>query len=267
MEIELFQSCTAESLREHGHVTPGGTNAWFSRTQKDRAPALFLTPDTAQCWCYPPISDRNLCFFFSPSRLRLGVDRCQNKDELWSFYSDRRDLTSDYRQVHLFAALTWGEWWYLGKPILESGFGSNGMLDQFEIGLDEKLPEWLWLQFGGYRGWLICTGQAQYVVKGPSEAEYLLTQYWGTVSQTMEISRYQGDALFAATDNTHAAVLYYSNGSKHLHTAGTDYGEDNETYAFLDFEFPRRWMVSRQQAIELIRRYLETGRPAGLSEE
>jgi hypothetical protein len=272
MAMSLFECHTSETLLQHGLAAPKAAGAWFNPNSDETAPALFVTPDAAQCWCKPPTSDRNLCFFFSPSRLRFGVDRCMNKEDLLNFHAETYDLPNVQGRIHLFAAVVQDQWWYLGQPVLGSGFGildafNQVTVNQFEIGLEQRLPERLWLQFGGHRGWLVCTGRDQFVLHGAHEADYLLTEYWGTISQTMEITRYEEGTLFAATDAKKAAVLYFHQGSTHLHTgvSGPQAGDEG-FYGFGDFEFARHWVVPRQQAIELIRHYLDTGSLAGLIE-
>jgi hypothetical protein len=266
MNLKLFQSYTADELLQYGLVAPSGAEAWFYSTPEGTEYALFFTPDAAECWCYPSISDRNLCCFYSPSRLRLGVDRCQNQRDLLSFRAATFHLPNEHGQVHLFAALPSGKWCYLGQTVLGSGFGTIGSFNQFEIGLDEKLPEWLWLQYGGYRGWLICMYPHQFIIDGAREASSVLNEYWGVKSPTMEIMRYEEDCLSAFTDATGASVVTYHSGLKHLHTVGSGNDGDEEMYGFGDFEFPERWVIPRREAIDLICRYLDTGTPVGLVE-
>jgi hypothetical protein len=269
MDLQLHRSYTASDLGRLGLTVPSDTGVWFQLAMNDAVPTLFLTPDDARCWCYPPTDDRNLCFFFSPFRLRLGVDRCRNKWEMLNFHAALLRQPSVQRRVHLLASLLSDEWWYLGQTSLGSGFGNNSTLNQFEIGLDEKLPEQLWHQFGGYRGWLICTGKDQLVIQEAADVDDLLENHWGFRSPQLEITRYADDALFAMADLTGQAALIYRDGSRELHTVNMANTHDDSLYEFVlshgqPIEVPKQWIIPRREAINLIRRFLDTGVPLGL---
>jgi hypothetical protein len=270
MSLELHSSYTAEALRLLGFEAPVSAEVWFRADFEDKESALFLTLDHPACWC-PPVGNPNLCFFYSPSQLRLGVDRCRNKGELLNFHSATFHNREKQSRVHLFASLSSGEWCYLGRPVLGSGFGSNGSVDHFSIGLDVKLPERLWHEFGGYRGWIVYCGKNQLIVQGAEDADELLTSLWGTNFVYLEITRYDEDAMSAVTDANDKAVVMYHSDSVEKHSANGAGPNDDSFYVFPwdhdAIELPRSWVISRQEAIDLIRRYLDTGAPIGLVEE
>jgi hypothetical protein len=269
MNLQLFRSYTASDLVSRGVAVPTtGTEAWFCKTPEDREHILLIHPDSAKCWCFPPITDRNSCFFFSPTRLRLGIDRCHNQEDLLTFYVDTHSLPSELRRVHLLGSLPSGVWCYLGRPTLSSGFGSNGSLTQLEIGLDDKMPESLWLQFGGYSGWLVCMYPHQFVVQSQNDVETIVGTFQNAGTLNLEITRYEGDCLSAITDKTGVSVVTYQSGSLHLHSQGND-GElnDEKIYGFTTTEFPRCWVISRHEAMALIRGFLLNGVVQGLVED
>jgi hypothetical protein len=265
MEYQLFQSYASDVLCHVGLKVPTKADASFFITSRGTEPALFLVPARNRQWRYPPATDRTACVFVSPNRLVFGVDHCQQKHVLWQFYSDTASLASEQRQTHVFAALSSDEWCYLGQLVLESGYGSNGLLTQFTVLLNEKLPRELWHQLGGYRGWLINTARDQFIVQGSIDSNELLQDHWGVVSPSIEVTRYEGDVLFAVTDSSHAAVISYRDGARELHSISANYDPtDMELYGFGDFEFRRCWVIAKHDAIVLIRLYLDFGSPSGL---
>jgi hypothetical protein len=171
-------------------------------------------------------------------------------------------------EAHLFASLSLHDWCYLGQSVIGSGHATNDVLDQLRIRLRERLPRSLWHEFGGYHGWLVNMYPHRFVVQGASDADDVLWKHWGPDSRYMEIARYEGDCLSAYTDETGASVVMYSGPPKSLHGLGTEYQDSDEEYlGDGHFEFPRRWAIPRQQAMNLIRHYLDTGRPAGLVDD
>jgi hypothetical protein len=265
MEFTLFQSYQSEELLQSGMVAPNPVRTRFCTNFEETAHALFLMLDNSPSWCHPP-TDQNRCFFFTPSRLRLGIHCCENQEQLLAFHADRSPLPRQHRRIHLFAWLTLDEWCYLGEPELGSCYLTDGVIRQFEFGLDEKLPEEIWIRLGGYRGWLVCIGREQHVLQVASDADNLLANRWRAESPFLTVTRYKGDALFAVTDASNTAVITYGDGVRELHSLGADSYDDEDFVAFHEFEYPRGWLISRWEAIKLIRRYLETGVPNGLIE-
>lgn len=267
MGLTLFKSYTLESLQLHGFDLPDGVNGWFVKAQEVEGYALLFKIKPPNYWCSPPIDDRHLCSFYTPSGLRFGVNCCQNNYELLSFRTATFGLPIENSRIHLFASIKGMEWYYLGESILGSGYGKFDSFNQFDFKLSEKLPEWLWLQFGGYKNWLICTENEQFLVANDIEADWVLMENWGTISPTLEITRYKEDSLFAVTNINNDAVITYHFGEKRLHSVSSRFGaEKGEYYGFGNYEFPIHWVIPRSHAITLIRRFLNCGLPVGLVE-
>jgi hypothetical protein len=115
---------------------------------------------------------------------------------------------------------------------------------------------------------LVCAGPRQWVLDGHHGADKILLDSWGSLSSTIEITRYQEDVLFAVTDGTGASVVLHQADSDKMHSqSDSPCPPDVEEYGFGDFEFPPDWVIPRQLAINVIRQYLATGAPVGLVRE
>lgn len=182
------------------------------------------------------------------------------------------------RYIHVLARRTADEDWFdIGKGLVCGYRGSGATaaetcIREITIQLVAKLPEYLWLEFGGHPGWDLVINNEESAASSPGAVLEAIRDAWSRPPVDLEIGRYDGDVLFAIADEAgRATVNYYSSNKEEL-VSGTPQLSDAtvETHIFLrsnsyDHEVAMGQVITRDEALSIIESFVLTGKPAGLT--
>ena len=233
--------------------------------------ALIATCPTVQ-----KMRATGLSFFFGPEAFVWVPGNANSVDHEGSTTATGL-FESHATQIHLFVKRNPLENWFdIGKGTLNGIRGSGATRQEFilreiNIRLAAKLPETLWLEFGGRSGWTLSVNSEEVETSSTESVLEAVRAAWKLPTVDVHISRYAGDLLFAIADKSgRAAVAYWSDEGAYVSQAAEPSFATDSTYFFPrsdnhDHEVPVEQVISREEALRIIGGVVLTGNPAGLS--
>lgn len=164
-----------------------------------------------------------------------------------------------------------GDWLDAGRGILNGMHLTEGALTEVNIRLAVKLPEALWLEFGGHPGWYLVINNLEKEASSPDAVIAAIRDAWGRPPVDLEIRRYAGDCLFAIADASgHATMSYFADNNEFASGTPQLPGPTVPTHIFprsdsYDHEVPMGQVITRDEAFSMIENFVLTGKPAGLT--
>jgi hypothetical protein len=216
-------------------------------------PSYFIRPDTF-CWL--------------PSRLQNG----DGKESTCGF--DTKELLKiNGNRLHLLAGTEGSNrWYYVGEGGLVRSFCAGAAVNKYEFELSRKLSRETWMQMGGYPEWLLSVGEYERYISKSDSVDEILQREWGTIAPELEITRYEGDSLFAVVDGEGSAVVSYQNqNDAETFSRNSDYSGQGDKWTTFpcsngwDYEAPAMQVIGKERAIEIIKTFISSGVAVGLS--
>lgn len=251
-----------------------GSTELFSQTEELVCFALVATAPTIQQRRVSGIS-----YFLSPEYFVWvpGDLSSPTTDNQRSSATARQLFEANGSRIHIFVRRTpYDDWFDIGKG-MRSGIRGSGpsvneiQLREIHVQLAVKLPESLWLLFGGHPGWSLVIGSEEVEVSTPDSVLEAIRAAWDQPTIDLRISRYAGDSLFAIADESGLATVNYrcESGEYVSGVIGSQF-ENHSTYFFRksdgwDYEVPVEEVIPRIEALSIIQSYVLTGAPTGLS--
>jgi hypothetical protein len=144
----------------------------------------------------------------------------------------------------------------------------DGLLVSFTM--VPRLSREVWVSCGGYSSWLLMIGNDEFEIERFDVAEDLLEKHWGRTAPNLQLTRYEGDVLRAAVNDKNEAVVTYQRelGLGEVFSGRLDekspivrFGQSNSE----DWYVPASCVISRFEAMRIVRFFMTTGRPIGLA--
>jgi len=177
--------------------------------------------------------------------------------------------TVQLRHHHIFVrAVGAPDFVYAGEADLGSYTQPRGNeLEKCEamFALIRKVPRDVWLQCGGYDGWLIETNHEQRVIAQghPMGLEQALNQLSEQDYSHLSMTRYEEDSLNVYTNPRCAWLMYLrAPDDSGLYLDDPSQGSDDEHFQCacgISLDFPASQTVSHSRAATIARHYFETG--------
>jgi hypothetical protein len=247
---------------------------------------LFSSPEELTCFALVDTSSTveqrrasGRSFFLGPETFIWvpGVSPKPPTGEQHSSATAQRLFELHASHIHVFARRTpRDEWFDFGMGLLNGIRGSGPSVPEISvreinIRLAVKLPEPLWLLFGGHPGWWLFINRKECEASSPDSVLRAIRDAWGRPPVDLEISRYAGDTLFAIADESgRATVSYWTGQEDHVSRAAVPIAASDPTYIFprsdnYDHEVPVEQVISREEALSIIEGFVMTGNPVGLT--
>jgi hypothetical protein len=274
----VFDRMTEQEKRHKHPAAPDYSTASSELYSSTEGLACFALVDTSSILKQRRAS--GLSFFLNPEYF-IWVPNNPSEPttaEQYSPATHQRLFESHPGYVHVFARRTSGEDWFdIGKGLVcgYSGSGATAAetcIREINVRLVTKLSEPLWLEFGGHPGWYLAINNVESEAFSPDAVMEAIRDAWNRPPVDVEIGRYAGDGLFAIADEAgRATVNHWSSDNKEF-VSGTPQlsGLTVPTHIFLrsnsyDHEVAMGQVITPDEALSIIERFVMTGKPAGLT--
>lgn len=155
--------------------------------------------------------------FPAPSRFRWTA-RAQYReadDDFWFLPADVRERAAPTEQgiEMLFAPDEPSAFVYVGNASLVSyGFSNSASLGEANVDLHQKLPEEIWLRFGGYKGWSLTIDGEEQRGLSPDAVLARVAPVVASGGGELWLTRYEEDSLTLLIEPKRAFVMYLDDG-------------------------------------------------------
>lgn len=137
--------------------------------------------------------------------------------------------------------------------------------------VNPKLSFEAWSRFGEFAGWKLTINRRCQVLPADADIEAALNPDWKSSIVEIFLTRYEGDCLHLVANND-LAVVMYSDESRDIGMSSrniTYSGKPNAVTHLMGFDnanwdTPTRDIVSKSEALELLKTFFYTGHPTGL---
>ena len=208
--------------------------------------------------------------FPAPSRFRwiAGSRYREADDDFWFLPAEVRERAAPTNQgiEMFFATDEAGAFLYVGAGWLVSyGFSGSASLGEAHVDLHHKLPEDIWLRFGGYEGWsLTVDGEERRGLPADDVLE-LVTAAVAKGTGELWLTRYEEDSLSLLVEPRRAFVMYLAFDGDSGVTARDPRMAGSPGKASFTLsngpvdEFDYEETLPKDDAIPVIRHFLSTG--------
>jgi hypothetical protein len=179
-------------------------------------------------------------------------------------------LSERLRLVAVFGRSdTLDDYWFIGQGHLV-GFGAQQPGSWlFRYHVEPRLSRELWIEFGGYKDWLLTIGRKDFLVRTAEDVIALLDSEWGGANPEVHLTRYEGDSLQSIVNNKNEAVVSYCPGASAPELFSGNFDPNGPWVSFArsdgyEWNVPSSTIVSRDLAVQIIQACISKGRPIGL---
>lgn len=267
----MFDRLTEQEKRRKYPAAPDFSTATTTLFSSPGELACFAVVDTSSTVRQQRAS--GISYFFGPRNLLWVPGHTPDPTgEQHSFATAISLFRSHGGSIHVFvrhAAVD--DWFDVGTGILNGMHLIGGSLSDINIQLGVKLPEPLWLLFGGHPGWDLVINNEESEASSSDAVLDAIRDAWNRPPVDLEIGRYAGDTLFAIVDATgRATVSYYKGQDEQVSKAGQPLPPGEPTYIFTrsngyDHEVPVDQVITRDEALSIIENFVMNGSLLGLS--